>query len=383
MVRPRASRPLTVIVGSCAAAVAAIWNPWVGERLLMGHWALLMGYAACPWVLLGLARRVSGERRWLGAALAMVLGSLGGASAQMLIGVCLLGMAIAVVVTRRFGSARHTRRMLPPLALCAVMTLPWAVPALLARVRSSDARAFGVFVPRGDTPLGTVISVLSGSGGWNAAAVVPGRDTLIGGVGAILVLGGALLGLARGLARAPAVGDEEASPDVRSGALAARGVICAGVLGLLLTSGGFLLARSPELAQALAALPGGGLFRDSGRQLGPWMLALALGLGVVAASATTRQWTGLGVILGILPVAALPLLAFGVRGALEPVRYPDSVLTAAAVVNAQPGDWRGADPAVALQSRLCMERRPPEPHALVQTRGPRGRGALGSHGCHA
>src|SRR5690242_14468240 len=27
------------------------WNPYVAERLLIGHWALLFGYAAMPWVL--------------------------------------------------------------------------------------------------------------------------------------------------------------------------------------------------------------------------------------------------------------------------------------------------------------------------------------------
>src|SRR5215204_244727 len=42
-----ADRPL----GRCVAAVAYAWNPYVAERLVQGHWALLVGYAALPWVL--------------------------------------------------------------------------------------------------------------------------------------------------------------------------------------------------------------------------------------------------------------------------------------------------------------------------------------------
>ena len=34
------------------AATVAIWNPYVAERLLQGHWSLLAGYAALPWTCL-------------------------------------------------------------------------------------------------------------------------------------------------------------------------------------------------------------------------------------------------------------------------------------------------------------------------------------------
>lgn len=38
------------------AATLALWNPFVAERLLQGHWSLLTGYAALPWVTLAAAR---------------------------------------------------------------------------------------------------------------------------------------------------------------------------------------------------------------------------------------------------------------------------------------------------------------------------------------
>src|SRR5260370_8758924 len=38
-----------------AAGVFYTWNPYVAERLILGQWALLLGYAALPWVLRALA----------------------------------------------------------------------------------------------------------------------------------------------------------------------------------------------------------------------------------------------------------------------------------------------------------------------------------------
>ncbi|KAF0849307.1 hypothetical protein [Nocardia caishijiensis] len=38
------------------AATLALWNPFVAERLLQGHWSLLAGYAALPWAALAAAR---------------------------------------------------------------------------------------------------------------------------------------------------------------------------------------------------------------------------------------------------------------------------------------------------------------------------------------
>src|SRR5699024_3506827 len=37
--------------GRYAAATLAVWNPYVAERLLQGHWSLLAGYAALPWLV--------------------------------------------------------------------------------------------------------------------------------------------------------------------------------------------------------------------------------------------------------------------------------------------------------------------------------------------
>ena len=36
--------------GQFVAATLAVWNPYVAERLLQGHWSLLVGYGCLPWV---------------------------------------------------------------------------------------------------------------------------------------------------------------------------------------------------------------------------------------------------------------------------------------------------------------------------------------------
>ncbi|MCV7066382.1 hypothetical protein H7H51_12770, partial [Mycolicibacterium farcinogenes] len=48
--RPVRSATLVVAALPNGAATLAIWNPYVAERLLQGHWSLLIGYGALPWV---------------------------------------------------------------------------------------------------------------------------------------------------------------------------------------------------------------------------------------------------------------------------------------------------------------------------------------------
>ena len=38
--------------GQLVAVTIAVWNPYVAERLLQGHWSLLVGYGCLPWVAL-------------------------------------------------------------------------------------------------------------------------------------------------------------------------------------------------------------------------------------------------------------------------------------------------------------------------------------------
>ena len=43
--------PSAGLGGQFVAITLAIWNPYVAERLLQGHWSLLVGYGCLPWWL--------------------------------------------------------------------------------------------------------------------------------------------------------------------------------------------------------------------------------------------------------------------------------------------------------------------------------------------
>lgn len=63
--------PETGVAGQLVAATVAVWNPFVAERLLQGHWSLLVGYGCLPWVA-GAVVRLRTEGPAAGAWAAMV-----------------------------------------------------------------------------------------------------------------------------------------------------------------------------------------------------------------------------------------------------------------------------------------------------------------------
>jgi hypothetical protein len=50
------------VVARCVAISVAVWNPFVVERLRMGHWPVLLGYAVLPWLVV-LVRRARTDGR--------------------------------------------------------------------------------------------------------------------------------------------------------------------------------------------------------------------------------------------------------------------------------------------------------------------------------
>ena len=53
--------PEAGLAGQFVAATLAIWNPYVAERLLQGHWSLLVGYGCLPWVAAAVLRLRAGD----------------------------------------------------------------------------------------------------------------------------------------------------------------------------------------------------------------------------------------------------------------------------------------------------------------------------------
>jgi hypothetical protein len=110
---------------------------------------------------------------------------------------------------------------------------------------------------------------------------------------------------------------------------------------LLLAALGALPGTSGALRAAVDVLPGAGLLRDGQKFLVPYAICLVLCFALGAERIAERvPGVGGGVVLAgfaLLPVLALPDLAWGVGGRLRPVEYPAEWAVVAAAVRADPG----------------------------------------------
>lgn len=298
-------------------ATVAIWNPFVVERLWLGHWTMLLAYAVLPWLLL-LAARVRREGRIpRGLPFLAVIGSLS-AGAGLLVGVAVLAVGL--------------RRGLVALRLVVVVlaaNLPWIAAGLLHRAEAtSSAEAAEAFATRSEGLLSLPLTVFGLGGVWNRDVIPSSRETFVGVLALVFLL--VLVGAgARRWWREP-------------GELSRRGpLLAAGVgWGLALISG-----WHPELLGWLAAqVPGGGLIRDGSRLLGlavPLLVLLA-GHGTAALLRRVPEADARPVLAGVLclgVLATLPDAAWGGAGRLQAVSYPDSW----ALVRAEVGDGGGRD----------------------------------------
>jgi hypothetical protein len=325
--------------GGAAAAVAYLWNPYVAERLVIGHWAFLLGYALLPWLAgaaLAVRRGTAGLPPlllWLAAA------ALAGSTSA------LLGTGVALAV---LGVRREPLRAAAVLGFAVLVNAPWWLPAL-ARPGGvpADPAGSAAFAARADTHLGTLGSVLTLGGIWDQGVWPPERGyalltlAALAGVAAALVLGTRpLLGTgppdraARPGTRGPL---RSGAPDDHEPRAGMRGLLGAGAAGLVLTLIGGYGATRPLLTAVIVHVPGGGLLRDGQKLLAPAALVLALAAGhAVARLAATRRFGPYAVLLAAVPVLALPSLALGANGRLAGVHYPDSWLRLRATVAAQP-----------------------------------------------
>ncbi|MFC7959999.1 hypothetical protein [Rhodococcoides kroppenstedtii] len=294
------------------AATVAIWNPYVAERLLQGHWSLLVGYAALPWTVVAAAalRREIGSRSV--AAIVLCLGIAGLTPTGLLMNALL---AVAVVLAP--GAPRRLATGIV-LSATALLSAPWSVAALTSGAgAASDPAGVAAFAARAEPGLGTV-GALAGLGGiWNADAVPSSRTTWWALVGTALLLVVAAAGV-------PALWRRRSPVIV---AVTGLGLLAVLVAALAATPLGLDVGR-----WAAESVPGAGLLRDGQKWVALWMPGLVLAAAAGASSAVRAG------VASLLVVAALPDLAWGVGGALRPVQYPDDWTRVAATIGASERD---------------------------------------------
>lgn len=308
------------VAGRCACAVAAVWNPFVSERLVIGQWVVVLGLAVLPWALRATLCALDGKGSLYAVGLALLVAGVGGVNTVVIVSLAVIPVALGAFATQR------SRRAAEVLALAVAVTIGaaavWALPSLLADARVSGDSA-EAFAPTSDTPLGVWGSLLSGGGFWNGASHPDARSVPL-----IAVLA-ALLSVA---------------------AVACLGVELRRVRQWLLTVpilvGATLVVLSVlPLTRALwtvlvTDVPGGGALRDSQKLLAIWVLGIALGTGLLVdrvLAAVPRSLAG-PVTAGTIGLVLLlsPQMFWGIGGRLDAVRVPEGYRAAAGHLSALP-----------------------------------------------
>ena len=148
--------------GQFVGTTVAIWNPYVSERLLQGHWSLLVGYGCLPWVAAAmLTLRTTAASRLVFCGLAFWI-ALAGLTPTGL----LLAATVALVCAVAPGTGRP-RRWCAAAALGAALAaaLPWLTASAMGSSLTAHTAAnrLGVeaFAPRAEPGLGTLASLAS------------------------------------------------------------------------------------------------------------------------------------------------------------------------------------------------------------------------------
>ncbi|WP_407939223.1 hypothetical protein [Mycolicibacterium austroafricanum] len=314
--------------GQCVAVTIAIWNPYVAERLLQGHWSLLVGYGCLPWVALCFAPKLHSSS---GSASGPLLECNFGRVGALLFWIALAGltptglMLAATVALACSMAAGRLRWRCAGLSLAASVTaaLPWLVASAVGggwAAAADQQPGVAAFAARAEPGLTTLGSLASLGGIWNAEAVPASRTTLFA-----LASAGVLLAIVA--AGVPLLIRRRIALPLLVVAAAAVAVPA-------------LMATGPGLAAVeavIGAVPGLGVIRDGQKWVALVMPAYALaGAAAVIALRPRVPAAGTAAVFAAALVATLPDLAWGVGGRVTPVQYPAGWSAAAAVINADP-----------------------------------------------
>ncbi len=315
--------PEAGVSGQMIAITLAIWNPYVAERLLQGHWSLLVGYGCLPWVATTmLALRSADGARWrlsFGLAFWIAVAGLTPTGLMLAATVGLVCVAAPGHGCPRWLCAAAT------LGCAAVAALPWLTAAVLGSSSPDHtwAAASGVvaFAARAEPGLGTLGSLASLGGIWNGEAVPASRTTPFAALAGAVLLAVVVIGLltvARRRAAVPLL------------ALAAVAVLVPAALATGL--------GQAFLHDMIDVVPGLAVVRDGQK----WVALAVPGYVLAGAGAvlTLRRWMRPAVTASMCCAAlvlTLPDLAWGVWGTVEPVRYPADWAAVASAIDHDPG----------------------------------------------
>lgn len=319
-------------LGAAAAALVAAWNPYVAERLAIGHWGYLLGYACVPFLVTAAAALREGAPRsrtrlgvWL--LLSAATGSTGAVLGLIaVLAVLAMPSETAPSVRRRFGEFGWA------LAIFVLANATWWFAYLFLAPSQSTARV-GVeaFMTRADTPWGVVGSLVTGGGIWNEGVWFSERDSpVVSGLALIVVIVAVVHGIRERVWRqGPAL----------------SGLTVAGLVGLVLAAASAVPGGQQLMIAVITDLPGGGLLRDAQKFVGLWVLLVAVLAGRlvervraagVTAGAEHAAALAIAAVVACWPVVTLTGLAWGAGGQWRAVDYPSSYTGMAQRIDALP-----------------------------------------------
>ncbi|MFE6510615.1 hypothetical protein ACFVDI_24025 [Nocardioides sp. NPDC057767] len=279
-----------------AVVSLTVWSPYVAERLWIGHWPMLLAYAAVPWLVIAGRRRAAGEPGPVWLLPVLLAGSLS-ASAGIVSGAVLLATGL-----------RRGRRPVLLLATVAAVNAPWLVSGLTHTSQAASATGFEVFALRGDA-LPAPLAALSLGGIWNTSVVPDSRDGWLAWIALLVLIALVAAGFRRWWST-----DGQRIP-----------ILALWGSGMAIAIAGW---AAPGTLDTLARdLPGLALFRDSGRTLPLCLplLVVTVAAGVDALRERLRgsapRWAA-AVVVALVPVAVLPDAAWGLAGGLGTADYP-------------------------------------------------------------
>jgi len=306
--------------GQLVAATVAVWNPFVAERLLQGHWSLLLAYGTLPWVAAAVVRWRTGptdHTDWVAVVFWIALAGLTPTGVM-------LAAIVALVCVATPGTGDNRIRCSAAILVIAVLAaLPWLSASVIGSgLGDSQTAGLAPFAARAEPGLGTLGSLAGLGGIWNAEAVPHSRTTVFALVATVVLLAVVACGIPA-LLRRPG----------------AEPLLVLAAVSVLLVA---TIATGPGMAVLRAlvdAVPGLAVLRDGQK----WVACAMPGYALAGAGAvlTLRRWIRPGVsavLCAVAVIAVLPDLAWGAGGKVVPVHYPQGWAAVAARINADPRD---------------------------------------------
>jgi hypothetical protein len=327
------------VPGQLVATTVTVWNPYVAERLLQGHWSLLLAYGCLPWVAAAAVRlRTRPPERSAWAAVMFWI-ALAGLTPT---GLMLAAIVALVCITVPGDGVSRMRCGAAVLVIAVLAALPWLTASSLGdTLGGGQASGLAPFAARAEPGLGTLGSLAGLGGIWNAESVPNSRTTVFALLATIVLLTVVLCGIPA-LLRRP-----ETAPLL---VLAAVSLLSVAVMA---TGPGLTVLRA-----VVEGVPGLAVLRDGQK----WVALAVPGYALAGAGAmlTLRRWMRPAVSAAVCTaalIAVLPDLAWGVGGSLVPVHYPQGWAAVAARINTDPQNvavlppetmrrfsWSGSEP---------------------------------------